>query len=212
MYLKNQTICLNSSNTQKENPFKQCSINWLWLFPLKLALFRNKETIYLFQTIKCHRKLRENTVFPNICHSTCGEERVEKWKIGKEREKEVELFSLKDQPCTWEMLENILAERIHIFVFALGCYLSTEKKWSFLTKDSGMLLKIFKSLSHRLGPLCKGGGREIRVFGDVEVKDCACSRPFSYGMQGSSLGAFCPCSSELSSVRVSCFSVSKMME
>lgn len=38
----------------------------------------------------------------------------------------------------------------------------------FSHKDSRMLLKTFKSPSHRLGPLCKGGGREIRGFGDVK--------------------------------------------
>lgn len=82
----------------------------------------------------------------------------------------LELFSLKDQPCTWEMLENTLAEKIHVFIFALGCCLSTKKKWNFLTKDSRMLLKTFKSLSHRLGPLCKGGGRERREFGGVKLQ------------------------------------------
>lgn len=57
----------------------------------------------------------------------------------------LELFSLKDQSCTWEMLENTLAKKIQVFVFALGRCLSTEKKWNFLTKDSRMLLRLLKA-------------------------------------------------------------------
>lgn len=60
----------------------------------------------------------------------CGEERAKKWKIGKDREKELVFrnISLKDQPDTREMLKNTLAEKIHIFMFALACCLSTERK------------------------------------------------------------------------------------
>lgn len=82
----------------------------------------------------------------------------------------LELFSVKNQLCPWEMSENTLAEKTQVFMVALGCCLSTEKKWNFLTKDSRMLLKTFKSLSHRLGPLCKGRGREIGGLENVKLQ------------------------------------------
>lgn len=60
----------------------------------------------------------------------------------KEKNKfSLELFSLKDQPCRWEMLENNECEKIQVFVFALDCWLSTEEEWTFLTEDNRMLLK-----------------------------------------------------------------------
>lgn len=67
----------------------------------------------------------------------------------------LELFSLKDQSCTWGMLENTLAEKIHMFMFALGCCLSTEKKWNFLTKDSRTLQRLLKAFPIDLGLFVK---------------------------------------------------------
>lgn len=49
-------------------------------------------------------------------------------------------------------------------MFALGCCLSTEKKWNFLTKYSRMLWKTFKSLSHRLGPPYRWGKGDKRIW------------------------------------------------
>lgn len=53
----------------------------------------------------------------------------------------------------------------------------------------------FKSFSHRPGPLCKGGGKEIRGFGDVKLQPgeglCMLRALFIWN-EGSSLGAFWP--------------------
>lgn len=48
--------------------------------------------------------------------------------VRREKNKLVlELILLRDQPCTQEMLENTQCERIHVFVFALDCFLSTKE-------------------------------------------------------------------------------------
>lgn len=62
--------------------------------------------------------------------------------VRREKNKMVlKLFLLKDQPCTWEMLENTHCDRSHILVFALGCFHLLKKKLNFLRVDNRMLLK-----------------------------------------------------------------------
>lgn len=48
----------------------------------------------------------------------------------------LELFLLKDKPCTWEMLKYSVW-KFHVFVFALHCFLSAERNGILSKKITG---------------------------------------------------------------------------